>query len=201
MGENSGMEEQSHSPSDQNDGYLELKDIFGNANAPTSNSSDGLLGVQNDRIMEDDVNDGATWTGVDGTDICFDPVNENTSAQELNQMCPPADGVFNLQQDFVNPIAGNYPSGQLIEDNVVFYDAFTNDPPYTSDILANTNNIQLPIPDLSGFDMMDDYLAFFDATDSLQYDTFNSSLKSEFASTATMAKSNFVSEVIHHHKN
>jgi len=198
MGENCCKEEQSHSPSDPNDGYLELKDICGNANDPcTINSFDGLPGMQNDNIIENGMNEAATWSQVDGNEFSFDIANEAANPQELSHM----GGVFGMQLvDFHNPVAGDYPSGRLSEDDSVFYDA-PNAPhdnlPYTGDVFMNMNDIQF----LPGADL-DDILAFFDATDdNLQFDFLDSSKKSEFVNSATTDQSNSVSEVTHHQNN
>ncbi|XP_020275785.1 NAC domain-containing protein 78-like [Asparagus officinalis] len=176
MGENSGgMVEQSHSPSGQNDGYLELKDIFADSNGPCNTNLTDVLRVHNDRSVDNGLNEANTWLEADG-------------AEELNKVCQPAEAMYSLHpDDFLNSDMGGYPSGQLAEEEVVFYDAPSDEPPSNEEYFSNMDGIQFsPAADLSGFDMVDDLMAYFDATDNnLQYD-----VGSEF-----VAQSNAVSEV------
>ena len=201
MGENCCTEEQSHSPPDQNDGYLELNDICFNANGPcTISSFEELHGVQNDNIIENGVNEDTTWSQVDGNEFSFDIANEAANAQELSHMNILADRVLDMQPvDFHNSVTGDYPSGRLTEDDSLFYDAPNaphNNPPYTGDVFMNMDDIQF----LLGADL-EDIMAFFDATDdNLQYDFLDSSEKSESVNSASTVQSNSVTEVTHHQK-
>ncbi|KAJ6792984.1 Uncharacterized protein M6B38_112195 [Iris pallida] len=166
--ENTGLYERTQSP-DQNDGYLELKDIFGN-----------------DQNLVNGMNETPTSQGVDDTAF-FDNLDVIADTQELGQMCLPVEGTTDGSP---NLVAGDYNSAQLSEDNMMFYDAPGQELLYTDDIFTDANQLQFSPAALE----LDDLMTYFDATDNnLQYiQDYSGSV--EFGSSK-VAQSNTAPEV------
>ncbi|KAJ6842658.1 uncharacterized protein M6B38_297935 [Iris pallida] len=169
--ENTGLYEKSESL-EQNDGYLELKDIF-----------------SNDQILVNGVNETPNSQEVDDTAF-FDNLDVTADPQEVGQMCLPVEGDFNLQADASqNLVAADYNSAQLSEDNMVFYDAAGQDL-YADEIFADAKQLQFSPIALE----LDDLMTYFEATDNnLQY-IQDSSERVVFGSS-NVAQSNIPPEV------
>lgn len=139
------MVENSANVSDQNDWYLELNDI---ANA------DGLCTTNNvfdDTIISHFPNEGSASQELDGSEV-FDNSNRTMGTE----------GMFEMQQsdDFLNPAVAS-----RLGDNTVFYDAPSNDTPYTGDVYMDMNSNDQFSPYIGDFDLVDDLMAYFDASE------------------------------------
>lgn len=139
------MVDNSANVSDQNDWYLELNDIANVDGLCTTNN------VFDDTIISYFPNGGSASQELDGSEV-FDNSNRTMATE----------GMFEMQQsdDFLNPAVASH-----LGDNTVFYDAPINDAPYTGDVSMDMNSNNRFSPYGADFDLVDDLMAYFDATE------------------------------------
>ncbi|XP_008787444.2 NAC domain-containing protein 53 [Phoenix dactylifera] len=160
-------------PPSQNEGYVELNDLADIVNAEDPPSEDSV-GCSLRTCNVDGVDDSTNLQEILDVEEFFDTVNENINQPELFQMAPTLCDNYKLQPiDLRNPLDGDCPSGQLADGNTLLFDAASNDLAFAQDDFAELNHLlDSPISDPSGFDMVDNLMAYFDAADdNLHVDT------------------------------
>ncbi|CAL9203400.1 NAC domain-containing protein 78-like isoform X1 [Musa acuminata AAA Group] len=101
----------------------------------------------------------------------FDTMSQNSDHLESLQMSPVQENFF-VQPNDLNPLAEGCPSSQQLQEKTVFYDAPSDNPSFRHENAPVNGLLYLPAYNPSGFEMVDDLLAYFDATDgSLHHDT------------------------------
>lgn len=91
-----------------------------------------------------------------------DSPNNNGDANQLDQlqMCPAVQNeMFPQSFDLSGDVAWEYSSGQLAEDNLVYYDALSNEIPYSDGFACETS-----LTPLAEFDLLEDLISFYDTS-------------------------------------
>ncbi|RWV88834.1 hypothetical protein GW17_00049047 [Ensete ventricosum] len=190
------MEEHTHnhSPPNEKDEYVELNDLADSANAAYHQLSDeSSYPIRTFHAQNMD--------GIDGNrnlqkmldvEEFFDTMSQNSDPVETYQMTSAQDN-FYVQPNDLSPVPGGCPSSQQLQENMVFCDAPSDNLAFKHEKDQFTYS---PADDTSGFEMVDDLLAYFDATnDNLYYDTIGFPGCSEC--TNSYDKSNFTGEVVY----
>ncbi|KAG1361359.1 NAC domain-containing protein 78 [Cocos nucifera] len=182
----------------QNEGYVELNDLADTVNAEDPPSEDSV-GCSSRTCMKtvDEVDDIINLQEILDVEEFFDIVNEDINQPEQFQMSPLLCDNYDMQPiDIRNLLAGDCPSDQLAEGNTMFYDAASNDLAFDQDNVAELNHLlDLPISEPSRFDMVDNLMAYFDATDdNLHVDTAGSLEHSGCMSSSILDQFNLTPE-------
>lgn len=127
--------------SDKSDGYLELNDVYANPNGHCTNNT------LDDCMRSNHANNANTSLKIEDAEI-FNNSNVTTATEGVHSVQP---------YDYLNPADGNY-----LEDDTMFYDAPSNDVQFTEDTYMNIKEYN---PTVTDFDLVDDLMAFFDATE------------------------------------
>lgn len=164
LGERGGPEDQSNCASIQNDGYLQLEDIFvgGNTNSSSGvHSNHCVLEMGNNNSVIDEMCPSKTLLqkSVEG-----DPRSTYCSTNNLDQleMCPDVQhDMFPQPFDPLDAVSLEYPSDQFAEDNSIYYDALNHEVPYSDDAFTYDTCLS-PFAE-SGFS--EELRAYYDAAD------------------------------------
>lgn len=187
------MEEHTHnhSPPNEKDEYVELNDLTDSANAAYPLSEESSYPIRTFHAQNMDGIDGNSnlQKMLDIEDF-FDTMSQNSDPLESYQMTSAQDN-FYVQPNDLSPVPHGCPSSQQLQENMVFCDAPRDNLAFEHEKDQFTHS---PVDDTSGFEMINDLLAYFDATnDKLYYDTIGFPGCSECTSSSD--KSNFIGEV------
>ncbi|THU47887.1 hypothetical protein C4D60_Mb09t20400 [Musa balbisiana] len=187
------MEEHTHnhSPPNEKDEYVELNDLTDSANAAYPLSEESSYPIRTFHAQNMDGIDGNSnlQKMLDIEDF-FDTMSQNSDPLESYQMTSAQDN-FYVQPNDLSPVPHGCPSSQQLQENMVFCDAPRDNLAFEHEKDQFTHS---PVDDTSGFEMINDLLAYFDATnDKLYYDTIGFPGCSECTSSSD--KSNFTGEV------
>lgn len=164
LGKMEGPEDQSNCFSFQSNGYVQLEDIFveGNINSSSDvHSNCCVLEIGNNNSVVD---------GMCPPKILFqkpvegDLSNTNCSTNKLDQLqiCPAVQhDMFPQPYEPLDAVYWEYPSGQLAEDNSIYYDALNHEDLYSEDGFA----VETSLSPLAEFDFSEDLMAYYDAAD------------------------------------
>lgn len=150
--------ESSSSPC-QNGQYVELNDLKDVVNLDFPHSDDSTtwpLKTCYKQNFMNGIDSGSNLQEILDVEEFFDTMNEDSDSQEPTVLC---DNSY---------LATNFYSSEQGNENMVFYDASSDDPANGKDEFVHPNGpLPTPISSSSGFDMVDELLTYFDTTENM----------------------------------
>ncbi|XP_020588817.1 NAC domain-containing protein 16-like isoform X2 [Phalaenopsis equestris] len=164
LGEMEGREDQSIFASLQSNGYMQLEDIFveGNPNPSSDACSNYCLwdtGNNNNSVVNDISPSKSLFRKPAEEESCY--TNCSTSMDQLQLSQTVQHDMFPQSLDPSDTVLWEYPSGQLAEDNSIFYDALNHELAYSEGGFA----LETSLAPLADFELSEDLMAYYDASD------------------------------------
>lgn len=164
LGEMEVPEDQSNCASIQSNGYVQLEDIFVEGNINSSSdvpSNHSLLEIGNNNSVVDAICPPKILLQkpVEGD---LSKTNCSVNKQDQLQICTAVQhDMFPQPFEPLDAVFWEYPSGQLAEDNSIYYDALNHEDLYSE----GGFEVETPLSPLAEFDFSKDLMAYYDAAD------------------------------------
>lgn len=154
LGKQKVLENQSNSASIQNNGFVQLKDIFDEENRSS------ILNVEPADCFMERYNNNSHMQQVGNSESLF---QDATFINQSDQLCECHDirHDYCLQLDSLDNMPSQHSSGELADVNLMYYNAVSHEVPSLEDGLKN----DLSLASIADFGYLDELMAYYDATD------------------------------------
>ncbi|RWW82466.1 hypothetical protein BHE74_00009080 [Ensete ventricosum] len=161
-----------HTHSNDKDEYVELDDLADSANVVYPFSEEYSYPIKASHAKNTHGAGGNNnLQKILDVEEFFDTMSQNSEHLESLQMSTVQENFF-VQPNDSNPLAKGCPSSQQLQEKMEFYDSPSDNSSFRHENAPVNGLLYLPAYDPSDFEMVDDLLAYFDATDgSLHHDT------------------------------
>ncbi|XP_020581107.1 NAC domain-containing protein 53-like [Phalaenopsis equestris] len=149
LGKQKVVQYQTNPTSIQNNGYMQLKDIFGEEN------TNSILNIESADCFLEEFSDNSLADEVDNSEILPQDAAFINQANQLSVFHDIQNDDF-LQMDNLDNM-----QGQSTDVNLVYYDTISHDVPCLGDGLTNETSMT----PMAEFDFLDELIAYYDATD------------------------------------
>ncbi|RRT62766.1 hypothetical protein B296_00018223 [Ensete ventricosum] len=183
-----------HTHSNDKDEYVELDDLADSANVVYPFSEEYSYPIKASHAKNTHGAGGnSNLQKILDVEEFFDTMSQNSEHLESLQMSTVQEKFF-VQPNDSNPLAKGCPSSQQLQEKMEFYDSPSDNSSFRHENAPVNGLLYLPAYDPSDFEMVDDLLAYFDATDgSLHHDTMGFTGRPECINSSD--RSTFTGEV------